>query len=169
MRTAWRARRPPGRPRQGPQCGGGLPPGNRKFPKPKTPFFSGPLSGVTAIERLTLLLFGDLGSVDGVRQKADLKLRPATSHQEVSRFERFASLVQLERDLAKKKNHVEPLLLLCGGAFAASVESGVTKGKHLVYSQANLGFHAACVDRLKHRLPAERRARLSGAATSLRC
>jgi len=116
-----------------------------EIPKPKTPFFSGPLSGVTATERLTLLLFGDLGSVDGVRQKADLKLRPATPHREVSRFERFASLVQLERDLAKKKNHVEPLLLLCGGAFAASVESGVTKGKHLVPILNELGVHAACV------------------------
>ena len=95
------------------------------------------------------MLFGDLGSVDGVRQKADLKLRPATPHREVSRFERFASLVQLERDLAKKKNHVEPLLLgfVSGGAFAASVESGVTKGKHLVPILNELGVHAACARR----------------------
>ena len=112
---------------------------------PMARIFSGPLSSVTATERLTLLLFGDLGSVDGVRQKADFKLRPATPHREVSRFERFASLVQLERDLAKKKHHVEPLLLLCGGAFAASVESGVTKGRHLVPILNELGVHAACV------------------------
>ena len=85
MRTCWE-REDSRKPRQGPECGGGLP-ARTGDSKPKTPFFWA-FIGVTATG-LTVL-FGDLGSVDGVRQKADLKLRPATPHREVSRFERFA-------------------------------------------------------------------------------